>query len=134
MAGSADSLVSSLAALVAVLLFTSILLFIVGFFCGRLSSRKHKVAANETLEEVGHTQVFPPLNVLYEEVMARDQEREVLLVGLKQNEVYGPLRPQQQTASNSIATIIDSQAYILRKKVCCIILTMICGKLGKGRP
>ena len=34
--------------------------------------------------------------------MARDQEQEVLLVGLKHNEVYGPLRPQQQTASNSI--------------------------------
>ena len=86
-AGSADSLVSSLAALVAVLLFTSILLFIVGYFCGQFkSSRKQKSVANETLEEVGHSQIF-----LYEEVMAIDQEQEV---ELKQNEAYGQLRPQ----------------------------------------
>ena len=31
------------------------------------------------------------LNVLYEEVVARDQEQEV---DLKQNEAHGPLRPQ----------------------------------------
>ena len=92
MAGSADSLVSSLAALVAVLLFTSILLFIVGYFCGQFrSSKKQKPATNETSEEVGHSQIFPSLNILYEEVMARDQEQEV---ELKQNGAYGPLRPQ----------------------------------------
>ena len=86
-ADSADSLVSSLAALVAVLLFTSILLFIVGYFCGQFrSSRKQKPVANETSEEVGHSQIF-----LYEDVMAIDQEQEV---ELKQNEAYGPLRPQ----------------------------------------
>ena len=90
-AGSADSLVSTLAALVAVLLFTSILLFIVGYFCGQFrSSKKQKPAANETSEEVGHSQIFISLNILYE-VMARDQEQEV---ELKQNEAYDPLRPQ----------------------------------------
>ena len=92
MAGSADSLVSTLAALVAVLLFTSVPLFIVGYFCGQFrSNKKQNPAANEISEEVGHSQVFPPLNVLYEEVMARDQDQEV---ELKQNEAYGPLRPQ----------------------------------------
>ena len=49
-AGSADSLVSTLAALVAVLLFTSILLFIVGYFCGQFKSgRKQKTSCKQNI-------------------------------------------------------------------------------------
>ena len=72
--------------LIAVLLFTSVLLFIAGFFCGHFS-RQQKPAANETSEEAGQS---PPLNVLYEEVVTRQE----VTVELKQNEAYGPLRPQ----------------------------------------
>ena len=76
--------VSVLATSVAVLLFILILLFIVGFFFGRFSGRKKKQTANWTSDS-------PPQNVLYEEVVARNQEQDV---ELKQNEAYGPLRPQ----------------------------------------
>ena len=85
-ANSLNVLTSSLAALAVVLLSTSILLFIVGFFFGRFSDRKQKQNTNRTSDS-------PPQNVLYEEVVARNQEQEV---ELKQNEAYGPLRPQRQ--------------------------------------
>ena len=76
--------VSVLATSVAVLLFISILLFIVEFFFGQFSGKKQKQTGNQTSDS-------PPLNVLYEEVVARNQEQDV---ELKHNEAYGPLRPQ----------------------------------------
>ena len=78
-----------MAVLVALLLLSSLLLFIVGFFIGRLSGRKVK----QTTEQLPSDSPPVPLNALYEEVVqARtDQEQEM---ELKLNEAYGPLRPQ----------------------------------------
>ena len=83
--------ISTLAALAAVLVISSLLLFIAGFFTGRFSGRKVKLKQitnqppSDSLDPV-------PLNTLYEEVVqARSQEQEM---ELKQNEAYGPLRQQ----------------------------------------
>ena len=71
-----------------VLLFALILLFIVGFFCGRFSlNRKQKKAANETpveprSEETTHSQMYPQ-SVLYEDVEEKSPEQ---YLELKQNE------------------------------------------------
>ena len=78
-----------------VLLFASILLFIIGCFCGRIRlCRKQQKAVNETYaearsEETTHTQMYPQ-NVLYEDVMVRSQEQDL---ELKKNEAYGPIKP-----------------------------------------
>ena len=78
---------STLAALAALLLLSSLPLFIVGLFIGRFSSRKVKQTTNQPPSDS-----LVPLNALYEEVVqARIQEQEM---ELKQNEAYGPLRTQ----------------------------------------
>ena len=75
-----------MAALAALLLLSSLLLFIVGLFIGQFSGRKVK----QTTDQLPSDSPPVPLNALYEEVRT-DQEQEM---ELKQNEAYGPLRPQ----------------------------------------
>ena len=77
-----------MAALAAVLLLSSLLLFIVGLLIGRFSGRKVKQTTNQPSSD----SVSVSMNAVYEEVVQTmtDQEQEM---ELKQNETYGPLRP-----------------------------------------
>ena len=77
-----------MAALPAVLLLSSLLLFIVGLLIGRFSGRKVKQTTNQPSSD----SVSVSMNAVYEEVVQAmtDQEQEM---ELKQNETYGPLRP-----------------------------------------
>ena len=99
---SLNTTIIAVVSLITMLFLASMLFFIVGFFCGRLTVRRKKMpsSSEQTMrpDESVHSAQSPQHSALYEDIVTQPKQQEKLEregdLELKQNVAYGPLKLQ----------------------------------------